>query len=125
MEAHKVLQDHLEESIITDEVLCHWPTYYGQVFQQTRKTHEQIQVLEKRRGMEETMRNKIQEQIVLETVKLQKLERKAHQWVQQALPSLDKLDTIFPQMKIILYTAEEKYQFMGPDMESIANLSIQ
>ena len=27
---------------------------------------------------------------------LQKLEKQAHQWVQQALPSLDKLDTIFP-----------------------------
>ena len=39
-EAHKVLQDHLEESIITDEVLRDWPTYYGQVFQQTRKTCE-------------------------------------------------------------------------------------
>ena len=61
LKAHKVLQDHLEESIITDEVLQDWPTYYGQVFQQTRKTHEQIQVLEKRRGMEETMRNTIQE----------------------------------------------------------------
>ena len=69
-EAHKVLQDHLEESIIIDEVLHDWPTYYGQVFQQTHKTREQIQVLEKRRGMEETMRNKIQEQIVLETAKL-------------------------------------------------------
>ena len=32
-EAHKVLQDHLEESIITNEVLRDWPTYYGQVFQ--------------------------------------------------------------------------------------------
>ena len=33
-EAHKVLQNHMEESVIT-EVLCDWPTYYGQVFQQT------------------------------------------------------------------------------------------
>ena len=90
------MQDHLEESIITDEVLRDWPTYYGQVFQQTCKTREMIQVLEKRRGIEETMRSTIQEQIVLETTKLQKLERQAHQWVQQALPSLNKLDTIFP-----------------------------
>ena len=35
-EAYKVLQDHLEESIITKEVLCYWPTYYRQVFQQTQ-----------------------------------------------------------------------------------------
>ena len=34
-EAHKVLQDHLEESVLTEEVLHDWPTYYGQVFQQT------------------------------------------------------------------------------------------
>ena len=31
-EAYKVLQDHLEESVIIEEVLCDWPTYYGQVF---------------------------------------------------------------------------------------------
>ena len=39
-EAYKVLQDHLEESLITEEVLRDWPTYYGQVFQQTRQTWE-------------------------------------------------------------------------------------
>ena len=124
-EAHKVLHDHLEESIITNEVLRDWPTYYRQVFQQTRKTREQIQVLEKIRGMEEIMRNKIQERIVLEIAKLQKLERQAHQWVHQALPSLEKLDTIFPHMKRLLDAVEEKSQFMGPNMESIAHLSIQ
>ena len=47
-EAHKVLQDHLEESIITEEVLRNWPTYYGKVFQHTLQTHEKIQELEKR-----------------------------------------------------------------------------
>ena len=67
----------------------------------------------------------IQDQIVLETTKLQRLERQAHQWVQQALPSLDKLDTIFPQMKMLLETEKEKDQFMGPDMERIEDLSIQ
>ena len=82
-------------------------------------------MLEKRQGMEETMRNKIQEQIVLEIAKLQELERQAHQWVQQALLSLDKLDTIFPQMKILLDAADKKDQFMGPDMEIIEDLSIE
>ena len=33
--AYKVLQDHMEESVITEEVLQDWPTYYVQVFQQT------------------------------------------------------------------------------------------
>ena len=66
----------------------------------------------------------IQDQIVLETAKLQRLERQAHQWVQQALPSLEKLYTIFPQRKILLETVEEKDQFMGPNMEIITNLSI-
>ena len=67
----------------------------------------------------------IQDQILLETTKLQKLERQAHQWVQQALPSLDKLDTICPRMKRLLDTTEEKAQFIGPDMESITDFSIQ
>ena len=89
-----MLQDHMEESVITEEVLHDWPTYYGQVFQQTRQTREQIQALERRKGTKEALRNQIQDQIVLETAKLQKLEKQAHQWVQQALPSLDKLDTI-------------------------------
>ena len=61
----------------------------------------------------------------METAKLQKLEKQAHQWVQQALPSLDKLDTICPRMKRLLDTAEEKAQFIGPDMESITDFSIQ
>ena len=123
-ESHKVLQDHLEESIIIAEVLHDWPTYYGQVFQQTFQIHEQTQILEKRRGIDETMRSTIQDQIVLEIAKLQKLEKQAHQWVQQALPSLDKLDTICPWMKRILDTTEEKAQFIGPGMESITDLSI-
>ena len=81
-------------------------------------------MLERRKGTEEALRNTIQDQIVLETTKIQKLEKQAHQWVQQALPSLDKLDTICPQMKRLLEAVEEKDQFMGPDMESIADLSI-
>ena len=124
-EAHKVLQDHLVDSIITEEVLRNWPTYYGQVFQQSRQTREKIQEPKKRRGREETMRNTIQDHIVLETAKLQKLEKQAHQWVQQPLPSLDRLDIICLQMKRLLDTAEEKAQSMGPDMESITDLSIQ
>ena len=35
-EAYKVLQDHMEESVIIEGVLWDWPTYYGKVFQQTR-----------------------------------------------------------------------------------------
>ena len=66
----------------------------------------------------------IEEQIVLETAKLQRLEREAHQWVQQALPNLEKFDIIYPQMKRLIETAEEKDQFMGPDMEKIAEVSI-
>ena len=34
-EAYKVLQDHMEESIITEEILIYWPTLYGQVYQKT------------------------------------------------------------------------------------------
>ena len=31
--AYNVLQDHMEEFVITEEVLRDWPTYYRQVFQ--------------------------------------------------------------------------------------------
>ena len=81
--------------------------------------------MEKRKSIEEALRSTIQDQIMLETAKLQRLERQAHQWVQQALPSLEKLDTIYPQMKRLRETAEEEDQFMGPDMERIVDLSIQ
>ena len=124
-EAYKMLQDHLEEFVITEEVLRDWPTYYEQVFQQTRQTREHIQALERRKRTEEALRNTIQDQIVLETAKLQRLERQAHQWVQQALPSLDKLDTIFLYLKRLLEAAEEKDQLLGPNMGSIADLTIQ
>ena len=55
---------------------------------------------------------------------LQILGREAHQWVQQAIPNLEKVDIIFPQMKRLIETAEEKDQFMGPDMERIVEVSI-
>ena len=55
---------------------------------------------------------------------MQKLEWEAHQWVQQALPNLEKVDIICPQMKQLIETAEEKDQFMGPYMERTAEVSI-
>ena len=82
LETYKVLQDHMEESVITEEVLRDWPTYYGQVYQEVRQTWQEIQALEKRKSTEEEIRSTIENQIVLETSKLQKLERKAHQWMQ-------------------------------------------
>ena len=45
-EAHKVLQEHLEELAITKEVLWRWYTHYGQLFQQAQETHEHIKTLE-------------------------------------------------------------------------------
>ena len=45
-EAHKVLQEHLEESAITEEVLHSWYTHYVQVFQQDREAYEHIRTLE-------------------------------------------------------------------------------
>ena len=32
-EAYKVLQDHMEESVVTEEVLRDWPNHYGKVYQ--------------------------------------------------------------------------------------------
>ena len=82
-------------------------------------------MLEKRKSTEEALISTIENQIELETAKLQKHERQAHQWVQQAIPSLEKLDIICPQMKWLLETVEENDQFMGLDMERIAKISIQ
>ena len=61
---------------------------------------------------------------MLEIAKLQKLEREAHQWVHQAIPNLEKVDIICLQMKQLRETTKEKDQFMGPDMERIAEISI-
>ena len=68
------------------------------------------------------MRQTIDEQIVMETSKLQKLEREVHQWVQQSLPNLEKVDNICPQMQRILNAAEEQNQMLGPNMENIAEM---
>ena len=61
----------MEESVIIEGVLQDWLAYYGQVFQQTR---QDIQELEKRKSMEEALISTIEDQIVLEINKLQKLE---------------------------------------------------
>ena len=37
-EAYKVLRDHMEDSVITEEVLRDWLAYYGKVYQQVRQT---------------------------------------------------------------------------------------
>ena len=58
----------------------------------------------------------------METNKLQKLEREAHQWVQQALPNLEKVDIIFPQMTRLINAAEEQNNLLGPNMENIAEM---
>ena len=95
-EAYKVLQDHMEESVITKQVLREWPAYYRQVYQRTRQTRQEVQALEKRKTTDEALRSTIEDQIVLETAKLQKLEWEAHQWVHQAIPNLEKVDIICP-----------------------------
>ena len=46
--------------------------------------------MEIRKTTEEALRTTIEEQIVLETTKLQRLEREAHQWMQQVIPNLEK-----------------------------------
>ena len=71
------------------------------------------------------MRSTVQVHIVLETTKLEKLEKQAHQWMNHALPSLDTLENIFPQMKIFLATAEEKIQLLEIEMSNVTDLPIQ
>ena len=64
----------MEESVITEEVLRDWSAYYGQVYQQVRQTRQEIQALEKRKGTKVELMSIIENQIVLETAKLQKHE---------------------------------------------------
>ena len=71
------------------------------------------------------MRITLQDHIVLEITKLRKLEKQTHQWMNQALSSLDTLDKICPQMKRLLDTVEEKTQLLGIDMRNIIDLPIQ
>ena len=40
------------------------------------------------------------------------------------MSNLEKVNIIYPQMKQLIETAEEKDQFMGPDMERIAKISM-
>ena len=54
------------------------------------------------------MNKTIQDQLMLETTKMEKLEKQAHQWLTQANPSLDSLDEIRPHMKRLLDNVEEK-----------------
>ena len=71
----------MEESAIIEEVLRNWYTHYDQVFQWDRETCEHIKTLENQSDLDKEMRSTIQHQIVLETTKLEKLEKQAHQWV--------------------------------------------
>ena len=56
---------------------------------------------------------------------MEKLKKQTHQWLTQANPSLDNLDEIWPHMKRLLDIAEEKTQFLGPEMSNIVDSSIQ
>ena len=80
--------------------------------------------MEGRKSTEAELRQTIEEQIVMETNKLQKLKREAHQWVQQALPNLEKVDIICPQMQRLINAAEEQNQLLGPNMENITEMTM-
>ena len=80
--------------------------------------------MQNQQGHREAVEEIVQDQIVLESTKLEKLEKQAHQWINQEIPSLDTLDNICPHMKILLDIAEEKAQFLGLDMNNIIDLSI-
>ena len=71
------------------------------------------------------MEKTIQDQLVLEMEKLDKLEKQEHQCISQTNPILVSLDKIHPHMKKLLDTAEEKAQLLGPNMSNILDLNIQ
>ena len=71
------------------------------------------------------MNKTIEYQLAEETTKLNKLEKQAHQWINQANPSLDNLDKIRLHMNRLLDTTKDKAQLLGPNMSNILDLSIQ
>ena len=71
------------------------------------------------------MNKTVQDQLMLETTKLDTLEKQAHQWINEANHSLENLDQIRRHMKRLLDTAEEKAQYLGLNMSNIVDLSIQ
>ena len=87
--AHNVLKEHMEESTVKEEVIRNWFTYYGQVFQHVRDMCVLIKSLHDRRGDIESMEKEIQDHLVLEMEKLDKLEKKEHHWISQAYLGLD------------------------------------
>ena len=62
------------------------------------------------------MEDTVQDRIVLESTKLEKLEKQAHQWINKAIPSLDTLDKVCLHMKRLHDTSEESAIF-GPRHE--------
>ena len=66
----------------------------------------------------------IQDQLMLEMVKLEKLEKQEHQWISQARPSLVSLEKILPHMKILLETVKDKEKILGLDMRNIFNIDM-
>ena len=70
------------------------------------------------------MEKTVQDQLMLEMEKLDKLEKQEHQWISQANPILVSLEKICSHMKILLDTVKEKKQLLGPNMSKIVNLNI-
>ena len=71
------------------------------------------------------MAQTIDNQIVLENKKLEKLEIQEHQWISQAMTNISSIDKIRPQLQRLLSTTNEKAQLLGSDMVNILNVDMQ
>ena len=90
-----MLVQYVAESTITTNVLWNLYTYYDHVFEEMQKTRELISSLQHRQPItSEAMTQTIDDQLVLEINKIEKLEKQEHQWINQSQVSLSNIDKI-------------------------------
>ena len=98
--AHNMLVHYASKCVVTTEVLQNRYTHYGNVFQEMQKTTKLNCSLHKcRPATGEAMTKTIDDQLVLEIHKLEKLEKEERQWISQSRLSLSNVDNIRPQLQ--------------------------
>ena len=88
-----------------------------------KKTHEIISSLQYHRPFaSEEMVQTIDNQLILENHKLEKLEQKENQWISRDQTSLSSINKIRPRLQRLLSTTKERTQLLGIDMINILDL---
>lgn len=82
-----------------------------------RKTSDLIDKLHQQcRVVDDTMSRTIEDQILIENSKLEKLEKSEEQWLSQAWNNLFKVEQLQPHLQTLLTAANKKIELFGPDL---------